>query len=151
MLKEQEKMFLQGGPGVYKVVKTGPSGHNIRSCPNLRGIPIGMLVLGNRVKALGEVWIHESVLLQVPINTLEQMLQNWCLLKLLHSIIEDIWYWYNFFIKIGIVAFGCLTNGGSFYTMLTKVANLLVHTLPLSYIFSNDSTWSVALIFFHFF
>jgi len=42
---------------VYKVVKTGPSGHNIRSCPNLRGIPIGMLVLGNKVKAVGEVWI----------------------------------------------------------------------------------------------
>lgn len=45
----------QGGPGIYQVVKTGPSGHNIRSCPNLRGIPIGMLVLGNKVKAIGEV------------------------------------------------------------------------------------------------
>ncbi|TRY68163.1 hypothetical protein DNTS_006161 [Danionella cerebrum] len=43
-----------GGLGLYKVVKTGPSGHNIRSCPNLRGIPIGMLVLGNKVKAIGE-------------------------------------------------------------------------------------------------
>ena len=38
---------------MYKVVKTGPSGHNIRSCPNLRGIPIGMLVLGNKVKGTG--------------------------------------------------------------------------------------------------
>lgn len=47
-----------GGPGLYKVVKTGPSGHNIRSCPNLRGIPIGMLVLGNMVKAIGEVCTH---------------------------------------------------------------------------------------------
>lgn len=50
-----------GGPGLYKVVKTGPSGHNIRSCPNLRGIPIGMLVLGNKVKAVGEVWTPNCV------------------------------------------------------------------------------------------
>ena len=56
-MQEQDTPFLRGGPGRYKVVKTGPSGHNIRSCPNLRGIPIGMLVLGNKVKAVGEVWI----------------------------------------------------------------------------------------------
>ncbi|ELW72797.1 putative E3 ubiquitin-protein ligase MYCBP2 [Tupaia chinensis] len=35
-MQEQDMPFLRGGPGVYKVVKTGPSGHNIRSCPNLR-------------------------------------------------------------------------------------------------------------------
>lgn len=56
-MQEPDMPFLRGGPGTYKVVKTGPSGHNIRSCPNLRGIPIGMLVLGNKVKAVGEVWI----------------------------------------------------------------------------------------------
>lgn len=56
-MQEPDMPFLRGGPGMYKVVKTGPSGHNIRSCPNLRGIPIGMLVLGNKVKAVGEVWI----------------------------------------------------------------------------------------------
>ncbi|PKU37110.1 hypothetical protein llap_12587 [Limosa lapponica baueri] len=55
VMQEQDLPFLRGGPGVYKVVKTGPSGHNIRSCPNLRGIPIGMLVLGNKVKAVGEI------------------------------------------------------------------------------------------------
>lgn len=55
-MRENEVPVLRGGPGFYKVVKTGPSGHNIRSCPNLRGIPIGMLVLGNKVKAVGEVW-----------------------------------------------------------------------------------------------
>jgi E3 ubiquitin-protein ligase MYCBP2 len=31
------------------VVKCGASGHNIRSKPNLKGIPIGMLALGNTV------------------------------------------------------------------------------------------------------
>ncbi|EPY82786.1 hypothetical protein CB1_000626007 [Camelus ferus] len=36
-MQEQDMPFLRGGPGMYKVVKTGPSGHNIRSCPNLRG------------------------------------------------------------------------------------------------------------------
>ncbi|MXQ93585.1 hypothetical protein E5288_WYG018908 [Bos mutus] len=35
-MQEQDMPFLRGGPGMYKVVKTGPSGHNIRSCPNLR-------------------------------------------------------------------------------------------------------------------
>lgn len=55
IMQEPDAPFLRGGPGLYKVVKTGPSGHNVRSCPNLRGIPIGMLVLGNRVKAVGEV------------------------------------------------------------------------------------------------
>lgn len=58
--QEQNRVGLGGGPGFYKVVKTGPSGHNIRSCPNLRGIPIGMLVLGNKVKAVGEVWTPEN-------------------------------------------------------------------------------------------
>ncbi|XP_060681898.1 E3 ubiquitin-protein ligase MYCBP2 isoform X7 [Hemiscyllium ocellatum] len=76
VLKEQEKMFLQGGPGVYKVVKTGPSGHNIRSCPNLRGIPIGMLVLGNRVKALGEVANHEGIWIQLDKNTMVEFCES---------------------------------------------------------------------------
>ncbi|XP_078077743.1 E3 ubiquitin-protein ligase MYCBP2 isoform X20 [Mustelus asterias] len=76
VLKEQEKMFLQGGPGVYKVVKTGPSGHNIRSCPNLRGIPIGMLVLGNRVKALGEVANHEGTWIQLDKNSMVEFCES---------------------------------------------------------------------------
>lgn len=57
-IRVQSRAGQGGGPGLYKVVKTGPSGHNIRSCPNLRGIPIGMLVLGNMVKAIGEVRSH---------------------------------------------------------------------------------------------
>lgn len=31
------------------VVKCGASGHNIRSKPSLKGMPIGMLALGNTV------------------------------------------------------------------------------------------------------
>lgn len=62
-MRSVDRAGLGGGPGLYKVVKTGPSGHNIRSCPNLRGIPIGMLVLGNKVKAVGEVWTPTCVLL----------------------------------------------------------------------------------------
>lgn len=57
-IRVQNRAGQGGGLGLYKVVKTGPSGHNIRSCPNLRGIPIGMLVLGNMVKAIGEVRTH---------------------------------------------------------------------------------------------
>lgn len=58
----QSRAGQGGGPGLYNVVKTGPSGHNIRSCPNLRGIPIGMLVLGNKVKAIGEVRTHPQTM-----------------------------------------------------------------------------------------
>ncbi|KAG8137644.1 hypothetical protein E2320_004879 [Naja naja] len=36
VMQEPDAPFLRGGPGLYKVVKTGPSGHNVRSCPNLR-------------------------------------------------------------------------------------------------------------------
>ena len=34
---------------VFTVVKCGASGHNIRSDPNLKAPPVGMLVLGNNV------------------------------------------------------------------------------------------------------
>lgn len=64
-MREQSRAGQGGGPGLYKVVKTGPSGHNIRSWPNLRGIPIGMLVLGNKVKAVGEVRTHPKEILCV--------------------------------------------------------------------------------------
>ncbi|XP_077071824.1 E3 ubiquitin-protein ligase MYCBP2 isoform X12 [Siphateles boraxobius] len=65
-----------GGPGLYKVVKTGPSGHNIRSCPNLRGIPIGMLVLGNKVKAVGEVVNSEGTWVQLDKNSVVEFCES---------------------------------------------------------------------------
>uniref|UniRef100_A0A671QW42 E3 ubiquitin-protein ligase MYCBP2 n=1 Tax=Sinocyclocheilus anshuiensis TaxID=1608454 RepID=A0A671QW42_9TELE len=72
-----QKMRCQGGgPGLYKVVKTGPSGHNIRSCPNLRGIPIGMLVLGNKVKAVGEVINPEGTWVQLDKNSVVEFCES---------------------------------------------------------------------------
>ncbi|KAJ8253382.1 hypothetical protein GJAV_G00212310 [Gymnothorax javanicus] len=65
-----------GGPGLYKVVKTGPSGHNIRSCPNLRGVPIGMLVLGNSVKAIGEVTNVEGTWVQLDKNSVVEFCES---------------------------------------------------------------------------
>uniref|UniRef100_A0A8C6XJU4 RCR-type E3 ubiquitin transferase n=1 Tax=Naja naja TaxID=35670 RepID=A0A8C6XJU4_NAJNA len=70
VMQEPDAPFLRGGPGLYKVVKTGPSGHNVRSCPNLRGIPIGMLVLGNRVKAVGEVTNSEGTWVRMDKNSM---------------------------------------------------------------------------------
>lgn len=46
---------------MYKVVKMGFLGYNIRSCFNFRGILIGMLVLGNKVKVVGEVINFEGI------------------------------------------------------------------------------------------
>uniref|UniRef100_W5MG66 E3 ubiquitin-protein ligase MYCBP2 n=1 Tax=Lepisosteus oculatus TaxID=7918 RepID=W5MG66_LEPOC len=75
-MREQDRLCLRGGPGVYKVVKTGPSGHNIRSCPNLRGIPIGMLVLGNKVKAVGEVTNSEGTWVQLDKNSVVEFCES---------------------------------------------------------------------------
>ncbi|KAM9674291.1 E3 ubiquitin-protein ligase MYCBP2 isoform 11-T12 [Dama dama] len=75
-MQEQDMPFLRGGPGMYKVVKTGPSGHNIRSCPNLRGIPIGMLVLGNKVKAVGEVTNSEGTWVQLDKNSMVEFCES---------------------------------------------------------------------------
>ncbi|XP_043928839.1 E3 ubiquitin-protein ligase MYCBP2 [Protopterus annectens] len=76
LMRELDRPFQHGGPGVYKVVKTGPSGHNIRSCPNLRGIPIGMLVLGNKVKAVGEVTNSEGTWVQLDKNSMVEFCEN---------------------------------------------------------------------------
>ncbi|XP_040517338.1 E3 ubiquitin-protein ligase MYCBP2 isoform X27 [Gallus gallus] len=76
VMQEQDMSLLRGGPGVYKVVKTGPSGHNIRSCPNLRGIPIGMLVLGNKVKAVGEVTNSEGTWVQMDKNSMVEFCES---------------------------------------------------------------------------
>ncbi|KFO34057.1 Putative E3 ubiquitin-protein ligase MYCBP2 [Fukomys damarensis] len=75
-MQEQDMPFFRGGPGMYKVVKTGPSGHNIRSCPNLRGIPIGMLVLGNKVKAVGEVTNSEGTWVQLDKNSMVEFCES---------------------------------------------------------------------------
>ncbi|XP_063160582.1 E3 ubiquitin-protein ligase MYCBP2 isoform X7 [Candoia aspera] len=76
VMQEPDTPFLRGGPGLYKVVKTGPSGHNVRSCPNLRGIPIGMLVLGNRVKAVGEVTNSEGTWVRMDKNSTVEFCEN---------------------------------------------------------------------------
>ncbi|KAG8540783.1 hypothetical protein GDO81_018559 [Engystomops pustulosus] len=75
-VQDNDDPVLRGGPGFYKVVKTGPSGHNIRSCPNLRGIPIGMLVLGNKVKAVGEVVSSEGTWVQLDKNSMVEFCEN---------------------------------------------------------------------------
>uniref|UniRef100_A0A4W4EZU2 E3 ubiquitin-protein ligase MYCBP2 n=1 Tax=Electrophorus electricus TaxID=8005 RepID=A0A4W4EZU2_ELEEL len=75
-MRNVDRVGLGGGPGLYKVVKTGPSGHNIRSCPNLRGIPIGMLVLGNRLKAVGEVINSEGTWVQLDKNSVVEFCES---------------------------------------------------------------------------
>uniref|UniRef100_A0A670XYH5 RCR-type E3 ubiquitin transferase n=1 Tax=Pseudonaja textilis TaxID=8673 RepID=A0A670XYH5_PSETE len=76
VMQEPDAPFLRGGPGLYKVVKSGPSGHNVRSCPNLRGIPIGMLVLGNRVKAVGEVTNSEGTWVRMDKNSMVEFCES---------------------------------------------------------------------------
>ncbi|XP_023654220.2 E3 ubiquitin-protein ligase MYCBP2 isoform X4 [Paramormyrops kingsleyae] len=75
-MRGHDRVGRGGGPGIYKVVKTGPSGHNIRSCPNLRGIPIGMLVLGNKVKALGEVTNADGTWVQLDKSSVVEFCES---------------------------------------------------------------------------
>ena len=42
-------------PAQYHVVKCGSPGHNIRSRPSVEANSIGMLTLGNKIRALEEV------------------------------------------------------------------------------------------------
>jgi hypothetical protein len=49
------KSAIVCGPGEYQVVKCGASGHNVRSRPNLKAAPVGMLVLGNHVTVVDHV------------------------------------------------------------------------------------------------
>ena len=51
-------------PGIYTVVKCGPSGHNIRCAPSLNAVPIGMLSLNDNITVCdvkdtpaGECWV----------------------------------------------------------------------------------------------
>uniref|UniRef100_UPI00358FE14E E3 ubiquitin-protein ligase MYCBP2-like isoform X1 n=1 Tax=Myxine glutinosa TaxID=7769 RepID=UPI00358FE14E len=62
---KERASHVHGGAATYHVVRTGTSGHNVRSRPNLRGIPVGTLLLGNKVKALGEVTNNEGVWIQL--------------------------------------------------------------------------------------
>ena len=60
------KILSRGGPGLYRVVKSGPSGHNIRSAPRLSAVAVGMARLGDTLRAVavkedrktGETWLQ---------------------------------------------------------------------------------------------
>ncbi|CAG5134648.1 unnamed protein product, partial [Candidula unifasciata] len=57
---------ISKGPGTYKVIKCGASGHNIRARPSLRAPPIGMITKGKKIKAVEDtinsegLWIRLS-------------------------------------------------------------------------------------------
>ena len=36
-----------GGPGTYTVVHCGVAGHNVRTRPGMKGVPVGRLAKGN--------------------------------------------------------------------------------------------------------
>ncbi|CAG2067163.1 unnamed protein product, partial [Timema podura] len=57
------------GPGDYNVVKCGASGHNVRSRPNLKAPPVGMLVLGNQLTVMDIVVNNEGTWVQLDKET----------------------------------------------------------------------------------
>lgn len=63
---DERNKVLSRGPGYYRVVKCGPSGHNLRSQPRLNAVPVGMVGLGDTLRAVavkedqktGETWLQ---------------------------------------------------------------------------------------------
>ena len=63
---DERNKILSRGPGYYTVVKCGPSGHNIRCRPKLNAVPVGMVGLGDTLRAVavkedrqtGETWLQ---------------------------------------------------------------------------------------------
>ena len=53
--KKPQSKKRQGGVGCYEVVQCGSAGHNVRSKPVLRGMPIGRLTKGGKIEAVEEV------------------------------------------------------------------------------------------------
>ena len=53
--KKPQSKKRQGGVGRYEVVQCGSAGHNVRSKPGLRGMPIGRLTKGGKIEAVEEV------------------------------------------------------------------------------------------------
>ena len=56
--KKPQSKKRQGGVGSYEVVQCGSAGHNVRSKPGLRGMPIGRLTKGGKIEAVEEVIKH---------------------------------------------------------------------------------------------
>ncbi|KAG0414124.1 hypothetical protein HPB47_008717, partial [Ixodes persulcatus] len=70
--QHQQQQIIRRGPGMYQVVRCGASGHNIRSKPNLKAPPVGMLVMGSTVVALEEVANAEGVWLRLSRDSMQQ-------------------------------------------------------------------------------
>ncbi|EEC16125.1 highwire, putative [Ixodes scapularis] len=70
--QQQQQQMMRRGPGMYQVVRCGASGHNIRSKPNLKAPPVGMLVMGSTVVALEEVANAEGVWLRLSRDSMQQ-------------------------------------------------------------------------------
>ncbi|XP_048243746.1 E3 ubiquitin-protein ligase MYCBP2-like isoform X7 [Haliotis rufescens] len=59
-------------PGVYQVVKCGSFGHNIRSRPNLKATPIGMLTLGKRLTAIEDATNVDGTWVKLDVESVDQ-------------------------------------------------------------------------------
>ncbi|XP_073976386.1 MYC binding protein highwire isoform X3 [Rhodnius prolixus] len=61
----------------YKVVMCGASGHNVRSSPNLKAPPVGMVTLGNSITVIDHVENSEGTWIQLDKESVNQFCFNW--------------------------------------------------------------------------
>ncbi|XP_042905925.1 E3 ubiquitin-protein ligase MYCBP2 isoform X1 [Parasteatoda tepidariorum] len=64
------------GPGVYKVVKCGASGHNIRSRPSLKASAVGMLSMGNTVCGIETMTNSDGVWVKLDRDSVKEYCFN---------------------------------------------------------------------------
>ena len=73
-----------GGPGMYTVVHCGAAGHNIRTSPGMKGIPVGRLAKGSSVE------IEEEVSYTVQITcTVHVLLYNFVMKEYMYMYSHD--------------------------------------------------------------
>ncbi|KAL4230611.1 E3 ubiquitin-protein ligase mycbp2 [Mactra antiquata] len=63
---------VEGGAGVYEVIKCGSFGHNIRSRPSLKATPVGRVTMGNQVMIVEEVVNVEGTWVKLDPDSIEQ-------------------------------------------------------------------------------
>ncbi|KAL3209805.1 hypothetical protein MRX96_037617 [Rhipicephalus microplus] len=72
MYSEHFCFYICTGPGMYQVAICGAAGHNVRSKPNLKAPPIGMLAMDSTIIASEEVFNSEGVWLRLNKDSLER-------------------------------------------------------------------------------
>lgn len=88
---------IRHGPGMYQVAICGAAGHNVRSKPNLKAPPIGMLAMDSTIIASEEVFNSEGVWLRLNKDSLQRHNlgkegEAWTLARTAANVVPEVCY-----------------------------------------------------------